>query len=216
MRNSGSCNTIKTHIPEKLHSKISLNFCPTILFKNHISINVTRNTSVGFLLAGDRLSNRHKDLENFVTNIQEFKNYLQSKGIKTILINHQNDTWISEFIEFDETKDLYKKSVEEIYNFYSSIDTVIADRGHGQMIPLACGCKVLSPVSHQKLAWFLNDLELSEFYIDENDPHLGKLLIKKYQSFDGLNWNNIYHDLMNKIKSNYDANMNIIKLKLLK
>jgi len=193
-----------------------LNFCPTILFKNHISINVTRNTSVGFLLAGDRLSNRHKDLENFVTNIQEFKNYLQSKGIKTILINHQNDTWISEFIEFDETKDLYKKSVEEIYNFYSSIDTVIADRGHGQMIPLACGCKVLSPVSHQKLAWFLNDLELSEFYIDENDPHLGKLLIKKYQSFDGLNWNNIYHDLMNKIKSNYDANMNIIKLKLLK
>ena len=84
------------------------------------------------------------------------------------------------------------------------------------MIPFACGCKVLSPVSHQKLKWFLNDLELSEFYIDENDPHLGKLLLKKYQSFDDLDWNDIYHDRMNKIKSNYDVNINFIKSKLLK
>ncbi len=214
MRNSGSCESIKKHIPKKLHSKITLNFCPTILFKKNFSQSKNRTKSVGFLLAGDRLSNRHKNLEKFVENISKFKNYLESRNIQTILINHQNDDWISNYIEFDETQDLYKKPVEEIYNFYSSIDTVIADRGHGQMIPLACGCKVLSPVSHQKLAWFLNDLELSYFHISENADDLGKSLIKKYEYSQTLDWDKIHDEKMEKIQLNYENNIKFIKSKL--
>ena len=31
LRNSGSCNAIKKHLPEYLHKKIHLNFCPTMM-----------------------------------------------------------------------------------------------------------------------------------------------------------------------------------------
>jgi polysaccharide pyruvyl transferase WcaK-like protein len=216
MRNSGSCDAVKKHIPNHLHSNISQNFCPTILFKNSLNLNESRSNSVGFLLAGDRLSNRHLDLKEFILNIKKFHNYLKSNGIKTILINHQNDTWISEYIDFDETKDLFKQPVEEIYSFYSSIDTVVADRGHGQMIPFACGCKVLSPISHQKLAWFLNDLNLTDFYVSEHDKELGKVLIKKFQFIQTLDWKQIYEERIEQIQTNYNTNMNIIKSKLKK
>lgn len=214
MRNTGSCNSIKKHIPEKLHSKIHLNYCPTILFKEKFKKNPERTSSVGFLFGGDRLVNRHKDLESFVKNIKEFRNHLKKIGINSILINHQNDNWISEFIEFDEYKDLYKKPVEEIYDFYSSLDTVIADRGHGQMIPFACGCKIISPISHEKLSWFLEDVDLTEMKIDENDPNLGKLLIKKYDLFFTEDWKKLHYLKMNKIKQNYTKNFNLIKSKL--
>lgn len=214
MRNSGSCESIKKHIPKDLHSKIMLNFCPTILFKKNFSNSKKRSKSVGFLLAGDRLTNRHKNLDAFITNISFFADYLKSKNIHTILINHQNDSWISNYVQFDEKKDLYKKPVKEIYDFYSSIDTVIADRGHGQMIPIACGCKVLSPVSHKKLAWFLNDLELSKFHIPENANDLGKSLIQKYEYSQGLDWDKIHNNIMAKIQKNYKNNIKIIKSNL--
>jgi polysaccharide pyruvyl transferase WcaK-like protein len=214
MRNTGSCNKIKQHIPDKFHSKISLNYCPTILFSNNFKKNSIRSKSVGFVLAGDRLLNRHKDLQQFVSNISEFTNYLKNKGIKTVLINHRNDNWIADLVKFDEFKNLYKKSVNEIYNFYSSIDTVISDRGHGQMIPFACGCKLISPVSHEKLSWFLDDLDLSNLYIDENNSHLGKSLIEKYELLSNLDWNKIYTTKMNMIQKNYSKNMIDIKSKL--
>lgn len=214
MRNTGSCNSIKKHIPENLHSKVSLNYCPTMLFSEKFQKNIIRNSHVGFLFGGDRLSNRHKNLQKFIENIQEFTNHLKKIGIKTILINHQSDDWISKYVSFDEYKDLYKKPVEEIYNFYSSIDTVIADRGHGQMIPLSCGCKILSPISHDKLGWFLDDMDLSELKIDEDDPNLGKLLIEKYSSFSTMDWDHIHSTGMNKIRENYENNMNLIKSKL--
>jgi len=214
MRNTGSCNAIKKHIPEKLHSKISLNFCPTIIFEKKFKNNFSRNSSVGFLLGGDRLNLRHKDLENYVKNMQEFLLFLKQMDVKTILINHQNDNWISKFLEFDEYKDLYKKPVDEIYDFYFSIDTVVSDRGHGQMIPFACGCKIISPISHDKLSWFLDNLELPELKIDENDPNLGKLLISKYKYLSTLNWNEIHKSRMQKIKENYQTNMALIKSNL--
>jgi polysaccharide pyruvyl transferase WcaK-like protein len=214
MRNSGSCDSIKKYIPKKLHSKISLNYCPTILFNKKFKKNISRTSSVAFLLGGDRLNHRHKNLGNFIKNIQEFCDYLKKIKIKTILVNHQNDEWISEFIKFDEYKDLYKKPVEEIYNFYSSIDTVISDRGHGQMIPFSCGCKVISPISHEKLSWFLDDLELSNLAIDENNSNLGKLMIEKYNLFSDNDWEKNYQTRIEKIQENYLNNMNIIKSKL--
>jgi polysaccharide pyruvyl transferase WcaK-like protein len=214
MRNTGSCNKIKQHIPENFHPGINHNYCPTILFSNNFKKNLIRNKSVGFVLAGDRLSNRHKNLEQFIHNITQLVNYLKNKGVKTILINHKNDEWIGNRIEFDEFKNLYKKSVDEIYEFYSSLDTVVADRGHAQMIPFGCGCKVLSPVSHSKLTWLLDDLKLSNFYVDENESNLGEILIKKYESFNTLDWQKVHSTQMKIIENNYVNNMKKIKSKI--
>jgi polysaccharide pyruvyl transferase WcaK-like protein len=170
--------------------------------------------SVGFVLAGDRLSNRHENITKFSNEIKKFANYLSKIGKKIILINHQNDTWLQNQIQFDDMIDLFQADSRKIYETYSNVDTVVCDRGHAQMIPFSLGCKILTPISHNKLKWFLDDIQLNEFGIEENDSELGDKLIKQYTQQEKLGWENIHIDRMNKIKQRYFENMSFIKTKL--
>jgi polysaccharide pyruvyl transferase WcaK-like protein len=214
MRNTGSCEAIKKHLKKENHSKISLNFCPTMLLTELYKIKCVKNKSVGFVLAGDRLENRHKNIEKFGTQIKIFVEYLKSKKYKTILINHQNDTWIKKYVIFDEYIDLFKKESKKIYETYSKIELVVADRGHGQMIPFACGCKLLTPISHNKLKWFLEDLNLEKLGLDESDENLAEKLIEKFEELKVINWEEIFEKNMLKIKKVNGSNLQHIKEKL--
>lgn len=214
MRNTGSCESIKKHLDEKLHNKITLNFCPTMLLAELYKNNNSRDKTVGFVLAGDRLENRHKDIKKFGSEIKLFVKYLKSKNYKTVLINHQNDTWIKEFVEFDEFIDLFKKNPKIIYETYSKMDLVVADRGHAQMIPFACGCKLLVPISHDKLKWFLEDMDLQEFGIEENNKNLSKELIKKFEKLEKMDWSIIFEKNMEKIYNNSNSNLQNIKMNI--
>ena len=140
----------------------------------------SESNSVGFVLAGDRLENRHNNIKKFSNEIKKFVDYLSSIGKETILINHQNDTWIESDIKFDKIIDLFEVDSKKIYEVYSNIDTVVCDRGHAQMIPFSLGCKILTPISHNKLKWFLDDMELNEFGIEEHEDVLGDRLIAQY------------------------------------
>ena len=100
---------------------------------------------------------------------------------------------------------------DKVYDIYSNIDTVVSDRGHGQMIPLACGCRILSPISHDKNKWFLEDIGLEEFGIEESDPNLGEKLIEKYEVLQAMDWNRVQSDIINKINTTNKRNEDIIK-----
>jgi len=214
VRNSGSGDAIKKHIPEYLHEKIKLNFCPTMLLNEKYKLKHQTTNSVGFVLAGDRLPNRHKNIKQFSGEIKKFTDYLSKIGKKTILINHEHDTWSQNQIQFDDIIDLFQADARKTYETYSNMDTVVCDRGHAQMIPFSLGCKILTPISHNKLKWFLDDIQLNEFGIEENDSELGNKLIKQYMLQQKLDWENIYTDRMNKIKQLYLKNMNFIKSQL--
>ena len=214
LRNTGSCTSVKKHVSDLLYEKIKLNFCPTMQLRKKYNFNLPRSKSVGFVLAGDRLSNRHQNLDIFIQQIKIFVNFLKSKKIETVLINHLNDDWISKHVSFDRYVDLYQKPSEEIYRFYSTIDIVIPDRGHGQMIPLACGCKIITPVSHDKLSWFLKDMNLIDFAVDESNPELGQKLIEKFEKLSTINWEQIHLKCMEIVDTNYATNMEIIKSRL--
>ena len=194
--------------------KIILNFCPTMLLNEKYKLKHQKTNSVGFVLAGDRLSNRHENIEKFSDEIKKFTNYLSKIGKKTILISHQNDTWLQNQIQFDDIIDLFQADSRKIYETYVNVDTVVCDRGHAQMIPFSLGCKILTPISHNKLKWFLDDIELNEFGIEENDSELGDKLVKQYTQQEKLGWENIHIDRMNKIKQKYFENMSFIKAKL--
>jgi polysaccharide pyruvyl transferase WcaK-like protein len=214
LRNTGSCTSVEKHVSNFFHDKIKLNFCPTMQLRKKYNFNLPRSKSVGFVLAGDRLSNRHKNLEIFIEQIKIFVDYLKRKNIETVLINHLNDDWISKHILFDRHVDLYQKPSEEIYRFYSTMDVIIPDRGHGQMIPLACGCKIITPVSHNKLSWFLKDMDLLDFAVDESDSQLGRKLIEKFEKLSTINWQQIHLKCLDIVDKNYSVNMKQIKLKL--
>jgi len=215
MRNTGSCNAIKTHIDKEQHEKIHLNFCPTMILNEKYKFkNLHLKKNVGFVFGGDRLSLRHSNIKKFFEQMNIFVNYLKKNNIETILVNHLNDTWVTDHIQFDSSIDLFEKNTEYIYQKYSEIDTVVSDRGHGQMIPLTCGCKILTPISHDKLTWFLKDVHLSNFGIDEADPELGKKLIQCYNELSNLDWQPIHEQIMNKIKKINEKNIQAIKKEL--
>ena len=177
--------------------------------------NKRNHNNVGFVIAGDRLEKRHVDLIKYVEQIRIFIDWLKFNGYRVILINHLYDTWINEHINFDGFIDLYGKTSSEIYATYSEIDTVVSDRGHGQMIPFSCGCKIISPISHDKLKWFLDDMDLEEFGVEEYDEELGRKLIYIFMFQQTLDWNRVYNERMGKIKSRNSINtrkiMDLIK-----
>ncbi|CAE6486979.1 hypothetical protein NUZ5A_20242 [Candidatus Nitrosotenuis uzonensis] len=216
LRNSGSIRSIRRHIDFQLRDKVQLNFCPTLLLREKFQFHKSKTKSVAFVLGGDRIMNRHKNLETFVQHIQTFVDYLKKQGYETILINHLHDYWIARYVKFDRFIELFDRPSEYIYEVYSEIDTVISDRGHGQMVPFSCGCKILSPVSHDKLNWFLEDIELEEFGIEESDEELSNKLISKFNKLHEIDWPQIHAAKMAKIsKTNHD-NMIMLKSKLRK
>jgi polysaccharide pyruvyl transferase WcaK-like protein len=216
LRNTGSCNAIKKHLPQELHQKIKLNYCPTLLFNKRYNFarkNINEK-SVGFVLAGDRLNNRHKDLSKYINHIKIFVSYLKKMGFTTTLINHSGDTWIGSYVEFDKYLNLFRKDSRFIYKTYSGIDTVIGDRGHSQMVPFACGCKILTPISHDKLQWFLDDMNLQEFGVEESDENLSDELIVRFNKLQTIDWKTLWQRKIDMIEDTNTANMLFIKQQL--
>lgn len=204
MRNTGSIEAVKKHIGE---CDIKLNFCPTL----QKTLPNTGKNNVAFVIGGDRLQLRHPNMKEYIKQISIFVRYLNQHNIETILINHLKDVWIFNYIPFDKTIDMAGMDNDKVYDIYSNIDTVVSDRGHGQMIPLACGCRILSPISHDKNKWFLEDIGLEEFGIEESDPNLGEKLIEKYEVLQAMDWNRVQSDIINKINTTNKRNEDIIK-----
>ena len=207
MRNTGSIQALKKYISPYYHDKIKLNFCPTLLLNDKYKFeNKRNNKNVGFVIAGDRVDLRHQDKIKFGKQIKVFIDYLKFNGYKTILLNHLNDTWLYNCVDFNEYIDLYGKDSKTIYETYSKIDTVVGDRGHAQMIPFSVGCKILSPVSHDKLKWFLKDLGLENFGIEEYDKYLSSKLIKQFELQNKLDWKTVHSALIQYIRFINDKN----------
>ena len=212
LRNKGSCNAIKKYVDKRLHRDIKLNYCPTLLLnKKYNYKNNLNNRTVGFVVAGDRLKNRHENVDRFIKHIKKFVKYLKNRNIATIRINHSNDKWIDKYIEFDKYIDFYKKNTRFIYSNYSKIDLVVGDRGHAQMIPFACGCKILTLISHDKLKWFLKDMGLEKFGVEENDEELSEKMIEGFSKLNNINWYRIQKERIQMIYKTNRNNLEFIK-----
>jgi polysaccharide pyruvyl transferase WcaK-like protein len=214
LRNSGSCRAIKKYVPERLHERIKLSYCPTFLLNEAFDFrsNSRHDNSVGFVIAGDRLKNRHRHLNKYIKNMKTFVEYLRNKGLETILIEHcSGDSWISDYVRFDRFVCLAGKDSKHIYKTYSEIGAVVGDRGHSQMVPFACGCKILTPISHDKLAWFLEDVGLQEFGVEESDDDLAEKLIAKFDRLRSIDWQSIQEEKMRMIAETNKRNLEFIK-----
>jgi polysaccharide pyruvyl transferase WcaK-like protein len=204
MRHHGDIEKIKNYLPERLHEKVKINFCPTLLH-NKLSYGYRSELDskrFGILIAGDRLGHRHHDIEQFVRHIRQFIGHIESNNYKVSLLTHTSgDLWLAKKYNFDEHINLSKASVDDIYKAYSKFEYVLADRGHGQMLAFAAGCKIMSCISHDKLKYFLDDLGISEYGVEENDE---KLVEKLVSIFDQLKDTD-------RFKSQWEAGMSLIE-----
>ena len=71
-------------------------------------------------------------------------------------------------VAFEEV-DLSGAPTDKILRFYQNTDLTLGMRGHAQMIPFGLGRPIISLISHDKLAWFLEDIHHTEWGVEMLD-----------------------------------------------
>ena len=64
------------------------------------------------------------------------------------------------------------------------MDCVIGMRGHAQMIPFGLNCEIISLGSHEKMKWFLQDINAEDWYIElrEEPETIAKRIIELFNN----------------------------------
>jgi polysaccharide pyruvyl transferase WcaK-like protein len=174
VRNTGSVRALKRYVSVAAGEQIALNHCPSILLPRTIVERDIGSKRVGLLLAGDRLNKRHPDLRGFASRIGSLAKEIAQRCELYVVAHQPQDLWYIEHLEGVPYTfvNLIGKPVADAMALYSSLDVMVGDRGHAQMIPFGLGCRIISLVSHDKLAWFLEDVGIEDHGIEESDLHL--------------------------------------------
>ena len=79
-------------------------------------------------------------------------------------------------------KDLVNTLPNKIFLFYNQIELVFGMRGHAQMIPFGLNCEIVSLVTHNKMKWFLEDINAIDWQIDlmEENENLEGTIYEKF------------------------------------
>ena len=175
LRNMGSLRAIRGLLPENLATKVSFQPCTTTVIRHLYGdkIAAKKNTrSVAVNMAFDRSNLRfgeHKDtvLKQVARAIKE----IEDKGYKVYYVCHcwDDDKFLPYLKEMKvryELVDLSRKFPPDVYDFYNHIDVVLGMRGHAQMIPFGLNCEIISLGTHDKMKWFLEDINADDWYID--------------------------------------------------
>jgi polysaccharide pyruvyl transferase WcaK-like protein len=179
LRNQGSINAVKQLIPEHLHHKIRHQPCPTTLvryFEPQLPAKtVTKNVAIN--VAYDRYKNRFgADVYTILDQMALAMKSLQDQGYNIFNACHLKDD--SKFELSLDRRGVRYQSVQlqfavpsEVYAFYNNMELVMGLRGHAQMIPFGVNCKIISLGSHNKLRYFLEDIEAADWFVDlKTDP----------------------------------------------
>ena len=72
---------------------------------------------------------------------------------------------------------------DKIIEIYKTVQCVIGMRGHAQMIPFGVGCRIITLGTHNKMRWFLEDVDMEKDYIDlsENISGISKSIVSIFQ-----------------------------------
>ena len=156
---------------------------------------------VSINIAYDRPENRFINENKILNYISQFIKYLIERNYKIdICLHKEDDIIIMDYINDNLIKekinivDLSSKGYSDVITYYSNIDLAIGMRGHAQMIPFGVSKNIISIISHDKLRFFLKDVNLNEYGIDVNDK-------------------NFYHNLKNifiQIENNFNNQLSQI------
>ena len=212
-RNTGSVNAIRRYVPEGLGEKIALNHCPSMLYPRADLDRKAGTRRVGLLLAGDRLHLRHGQPDVFARRVAALMKDLSSQSEIHVVAHQPHDLWYMDAMkDVPHTfVDLIGKSTAEAAALYGSLDVMIGDRGHAQMIPFALGCRIVSLVSHDKLQWFLDDMGLPEFGVEESDPELVEKVLALVHPAAGDDYAERRVAALRAMSLNSDRNLSLIR-----
>ena len=223
LRNLGSIKAIN-NLLQKSSNKLIYQPCTTTLIRKIFPTlpPKTETQNVAFNVAFDREELRYgKDKIIILKQISYAMKSLLNMGYNIYYLAHcYNDL---EFIKF--IGDILKKIKiidmsewypHSVYQLYNKMDCVIGMRGHAQMIPFGLNCEIISLGSHEKMKWFLQDINATDWYIELreepntisdriiqlfNNIHCKKNTKQRLIDSQDLLWENTLHNafIINKI-----------------
>lgn len=174
LRNQGSITRVKELVGEQMAEKIDYQPCPTtIIRKLHPEIKPkVKSKNIAINVAFDRYDRRFgANIYDKMEQIALSMKAIAEKGYKIFNVSH-----LSIDNKFEIVLDGYNvpyQSVnlqyslpKEVFNFYNNMELVFGMRGHAQMIPFGINCKIISLGTHNKVRYFLEDIDALEWYID--------------------------------------------------
>ena len=184
IRNHGSIEKLKTYLhTDALKEKLTYQPCMTALISKIYPDLCDYGNKQDFVVfncafdrSGMRSLNKH-NLESMarvaleMSRMTKVKYYSHMQSDKQILPYFDKLNVPYELVEF--------KSVKEMVLRYSQPRLVIGMRGHAQMIPFGCGTPILSIISHDKMQWFLDDINHPEWGADVLSPDFERQLLDK-------------------------------------
>ena len=175
LRNKGSIEAIRKLIPDESSSKIVYQPCTTTLirklFKDYLP-EKKETGNVAINMAFDREVLRYGNNKNTIlSQVARATKVIEEKGYRLFYVCHcwDDDKFLPYLKKCNvkyELVDLSRKFPPEVYSFYNNMDIVLGMRGHAQMIPFGLNCDIISLGTHDKLKWFLDDIDAGDWYID--------------------------------------------------
>ena len=192
MRNHGSINKAKELVGEELGKKIKFQPCPTTVIRRLYPKlpKKVRTKNIGVNIAFDRYERRFGDkVYSILDNVAGALKEIEKKGYNIYNICHLDSdarfelSLINKNVNFKTVLLNYKTPVE-VYKFYNKMELVMGMRGHAQMIPFGLNCHILSLGTHDKMRWFLEDIDAAEWYIDLQDKpeDLASIILNKFET----------------------------------
>ena len=174
LRNSGSIEAIRGLLPDSLKEKVVFQPCTTtVIRKIYDGLSAKKETGqIALNMAFDRAELRYgANKELILTQVARSIKALQDKGLKVNYVCHcVPDIGYVPYLKAAGVNaavhDFSRKFPEQLFDFYNKMDVVIGMRGHAQMIPFGLNCRIISLGSHDKMRWFLDDIDAADWFVD--------------------------------------------------
>ena len=190
LRNSGSIEELKSYVSPSLAAKIAYQPCPTTVIKKTHETLFSENLRKSYIALNIALDRpRLRFGENYDKFLAQMATYLREISSETEVIYFAHAMVDEQFlIDLAKFEGISLRSVrlfdfdeEQIVQLYQEPQLVIGMRGHAGMIPFGCGTPIISLVTHPKLRYFLEDIEMNECAIEVNNEFVEPLLTQTRQ-----------------------------------
>lgn len=177
LRNMGSIHAVRNILhDEKLKEKVVYQPCTTTLIRKLYSLEKRNDGNrVGINIAFDRRERRYgKNEVVILTQVAKAVCAIEKQGYQITYIAHSDeDLNFLEYLDMEHVsyrvKNLTNQLPGSVIRCYQKMDLVIGMRGHAQMIPFGVGCRIISLGTHDKMRWFLEDINALDWYVDLNE-----------------------------------------------
>lgn len=197
IRNHGSIEKLKPYLrTEELRNKLVYQPCMTTLiakiYTDYLQFN-NKEDFVAFNCAFDRQNLRSSD-DSYLKSIARVALALSKiTSIKYYSHMPSDEKVLPYFDELGIKYELIRfNNVKQIIECYSKPRLVIGMRGHAQMIPFGCHTPIMSIISHDKMQWFLDDIQHPEWGSDVADTDFEMKLLSRAM--------NLYNNYQSAIK----------------